>query len=236
MVTQVTTQDLEAHITGTISVKSLVRANGQNGKFTVNFVYFEPSSADLLVPTDVGGTYKIPLKMNNYGFPDSRVVRVDRRGRVNGLSPLPADKYHRMLDRQEVPLSEALEIIARVVNESMEYDTEGLISGRYGELPTQELLQKISASGYTPHGQETIKGICGDAGELIRTLIGCTLRDDSLNYLCISSKSKSGDGHDTTLVFDPATENWAVVNSKSPLKPYNLVPREKLSELGIPFA
>lgn len=48
----------------------------------------------------------------------------------------------------------------------------------------------------------------------------------------IEKLSKS---HDTTLVFNKETGYWVVINSKSPVKVYNLVPKEKLVEIGRPY-
>ncbi len=235
MTTQITPLDLEANLTGVKTKRSYVSIGGQRGDYTRRFVYFDPFAADFQIPTDSGGTYVIPLRMEKYGFPDARTVRVDKGGRVTGVSPEVESLYRGLFEREEVPLNEALEILGKTVNDSMEYDIDALNGRDDISSASQELIERVKASGYIPTGQETVKGICKDAGPLIRALLGYTLRDSSLKYIGIDSINETGDSHDITLLLDPETENWVIVNSKSPLKPYNIVPREKLQELGSPF-
>lgn len=226
MVLQISPRELEANVRHEEKSKVRIKVGGEYRDTYDQFAYFQPSG-DVLV--DVHG-YRIPLKSSDYGFPNSRTVRVDRRGRVTGFSPGAEEAYATLFEREEVSLNDALETIARAVNHSIEYDVSTVESGDFRE--TEKVA--IRDSGYKPRGDETVKGICSDAGELIRTLFGLALRDSTLRYVEVASTNEIGP-HDTTVVFDTQTGNWAVVNSKSPLKPYNLVPRERLEDLGHPF-
>ena len=202
--------------------------------FGNRFAYYKPTPSDVLVC--IHGC-KIPLGLNQYGFPDTRSVRVNKRGRVTGFSPRKEEAYAELFTREEVPLNAALETIAGAVNGSMEYDAQRVLSRSflYGKgILGKGLRDSIRYSGYTPDGDETVKGVCADAGNLIRELFKSGLEDPALRFSLLVTETNIST-HSTTLVFDTQTGNWVVVNSKSPLKPYNLVPREKLEDLGKPF-
>ena len=87
---------------------------------------------------------------------------------------------------------------------------------------------------YRPTGEEVMKGTCVDAGELIRTILGSLGMEDRLKYSYVQARNNFAP-HNTTVVFDKISGEWAVINSKSPTKPYNLTPKDKLVELGKPY-
>lgn len=238
---RVTRQDMEGHVTGETEVRYAISIPGQSRDTrTQKSVYFDQTGSDLPIQTDESGEYTIPLNTDRYGFPDTRTVEIDNRGRVTGISSDRETSYRNLFRGGHVPLNEALETLGAVVNDSMRYDIDGLLGGQYEREGTtvrfsQALKRRIQDSGYSPTGKEPVIGICHDAGYLVRTLLDYTLRDPSLRYIELRPRNETGDEHDVTLVFDIETGHWTVVNSKSPLKPYNLVSQEKLEELGHPL-
>ena len=88
---------------------------------------------------------------------------------------------------------------------------------------------------YKPNGDETLVGYCTHAGDQIRILLTQFIMDPNLRFANVSSPILQVVGHDTTLIFDIETQNWAVINSKSPIKLLNLTPFERLHEIGRPY-
>jgi hypothetical protein len=201
------------------------------------YCYFMPEGNEINIPACID--YIIPISMKNYGFSDSRAVKLDKSENENIFSFACQQRYDKFFENDSAALNLALETIAGCVNDSFEFDIheiEESINSRKGgfDTYTKELIDIFKSAGYKPTGDETMKGTCTESGNVIRNIINNRLIDDNLRYLKVNTLSQIS-SHDTTLIFDITGGGWAVVNSKSPLKPYNLVPKEKLEEIGIPF-
>ncbi|MBI4162355.1 MAG: hypothetical protein HY513_01620 [Candidatus Aenigmarchaeota archaeon] len=230
---EVTPQELATHLTYKEIDKMFgIKVDGvTQHRSERRYAYFQPNG-------DIGVSiygYYIPLRLSNYGFPETQTVGIKVK-RVTGFSPKLQIAYDKLLRNASVPLIEAVETIAMCVNDSIEYDTDAVFgSDDFGE----RVKERIRVVNYTPNGQETVKGICSDAGWLIKTLFDWTLIEPSLRYTSVDTmkagRTEETRHHDTTLIFDIRTAHWIVVNSKSPLKPYNIVPFERLQDLGSPY-
>lgn len=197
------------------------------------------------------------LKMENYGFPDDKRVRIAPERLELELSDRAREVYERLLGSQEVHLNDLLESVGFVVNDSMEYDFNKIIntktehyksSRENGEMTesdkkTIRLYEEgLRSKGYIPTGREVIKGICLDSGDLIRKILRSMNLENEFGGMHTSAFSyyfPNGSNdmvvygpHDTTTVFSKKTGRWSIINSKSPIKPYNLVPKEKI---GVDF-
>jgi len=203
------------------------------------YAYFYPDGNDIHIYTS---DFIIPIMGRNYGFPADRIVKTKNINPAEldiSFSKSSSKEYTGLTLRPEANLNESLEIIAKCVNDSIAYDIklveQNYREGKIGWEWYKELVKCLKKSNYKPNGEETMKGICADAGNLIRKLLAETIVDEDLRCAEISAQSKISH-HDTTFVLDIKTGNWVVVNSKSPLKQYNLVPKEKLDELGYPYS
>lgn len=225
---ELTKTELEANITHTEKSGISIKVGNKWKETYTKYAYFSPDSGR--DDFNFYG-YVVPLSSDKYGFSSSRNVRVRGKSNKIKISPEAQRLHDEMFANDEVPLNAALETIARCINDSMEYDVTVIESGNY----SQEFKDKIKSSGYKPRGDETLKGVCVDAGKLIRQLLGQTLSDSMLRYTHVGSRTEIS-AHDTTLVFDIESGEWAVINSKSPLKQYNVVSKEKLPELGYPYS
>ena len=128
------------------------------------------------------------------------------------------------------------------INHSMEYDFAGILESLRQERAVRfedpaDLERHLAAieagfrsTGYQPHGDEVMKGACDTAGGLIRELLFGLMIGEPYRFMHVTS-AKGEVLHDTTMVFDRQRGYWAIVNSKSPTKPYNLVPKDRLEEL-----
>jgi hypothetical protein len=104
------------------------------------------------------------------------------------------------------------------------------------EKEIRPLMREARSFGYRPTGREVMKGVCTTAGYFIRQIMHHLGLEDSIKFSHVTSCTERLANHDTTLVFDRGTGHWAVINSKSPIKPYNLVPKDRLPDLGRPYA
>ncbi len=216
--------------------------------FVYDHYFFFPKTDDT-VDVTIEYCMHIPLKPENYGFPDGRMVGIKPRRRKLELSDMARDEYESLLKKRQVPANKLFESAGFIINDSMEYDFESLWWGarvfffennRGNEVKTERQLREFKAEtedcSYTPTGREVTKGICVTAGSYIRFLLRSLNMEDRIAFTHVTAQTNDIVSHDTTLVFDRGTGHWAVINSKSPLKPYNLVPFEKLEELGRPYA
>jgi DNA repair exonuclease SbcCD ATPase subunit len=209
----------------------------QNGILMIEdkFSYFNPKPEGIKI--FIQG-HIIPLSLQDYGFADSRIVKLKN---INLEFEMPEELkslYNQLLEKEIAPLNQSLETITKCVNDSMEFDYELIkkLAEKEEEFPGYyaKFYNAIKKADYSPKGTETIKGICSDAGRLIRKAIKEIIEDENLRCSYVSAQSQISI-HDTTLILDIKKANWAVLSSKSALKKYNLVPKEKLSELGMPY-
>ena len=167
------------------------------------------------------------LDRKKYGFGEDVRVDVNPR-RVNiRFAPQAQEIYDMLLLREYVGLNSLLDNTGFIVNSSMVYDPEAGCSEAEENAKTSLKL----AGDYKPSGDETLRGICGDSGDLIRTLLYNFRMPDTIKYLHVSTKIGSLQ-HDNTVVFDVNSGNWAVINSKSPRIEHNLVAKEDLGDMG----
>ncbi len=195
------------------------------------FLFFPRAQESLDIRLGFSLMY-VALKPSDYGFSDTRMVALTPKeieGLKSKLSPKAAERYAQLLSLSELPLNYLLESVGFIVNHSMAYDKEKF----NGNIGVEELQKKVGQ--YKPEGHETMKGICTDAGNLIRQILFSLNLDGSLGVSYVQSHDGST-AHDTTLVFDKKSGEWAVINSKSPFKPYNLVPKDKLEVFGTPYS
>jgi hypothetical protein len=233
--------ELEENVKHIERQESKVTVNGEKQKpIKEKFVYFMPNQNDIRIRySNNSEEYIVSLMHENYGFPNSRIVKLKGFKAVLFLSQEAEEKYNKHIGRKKASLNESLETIAKCINDSIKFDIEmvenNYKTGKLGWQDYKELVRILKESNYMPNGNETISGVCEDAGRFIRKILRESVIDDNLRYMRVSARSKIS-RHDTTTVFDIKTREWAVVNSKSPLKQYNLVPNEKLEELGYPYS
>jgi len=231
-------EEMERHISHVEKIDRTIICNGEEHKIPdQKFVYFKPKKESIGVYV---GEYKIPLSLDNYGFLDSRIVKLNK-SYDGGLkfSESMKEEYNSLFENDKISLNIALETIAKCVNNSIRFDIEGLSKKFHDQGCTwcsgfSEEFLRLAKDSYKPFGDETLVGICSDAGRIIRSLISKNIEENIIQYTHISAQSKLST-HDTTLILDTREGIWAVVNSKSPLKKYNLVPKEQLQELGSPY-
>jgi len=231
-------EEMERHISYVEKINRTIICDGQEHKTPdQKFAYFKPKKGNIEVCVK---EFDISLSLGNYGFSDSRIVKLSKS--VNDdlkFSELMAKEYDSLFKNDKTPLNKALETIAKCVNNSIRFDIEGLskkfYNREYALYPgfSEEFL-RLAKNSYKPSGDETLVGICSDAGKIIRNLIGKNIEEDIIQYAHITARSDLSN-HDTTLVLDTKEGRWAVVNSKSPLKQCYLVPKEKLREFGRPY-
>jgi hypothetical protein len=198
-------------------------------------VYFFFHKQDDSVEIPVAGQHKmyIPLQREQYGFSPTQRVRINPSRLELDLSRSASEVYEGILNSTEMGASELFEIVGFIVNHSMEYDFEKIIASEK-ELGNDTSKWNEPQRNYHPTGEEVTKGICVDAGAIVRNLLGSLGMEERFGYTCANA-SNSFAPHDTTVVFDKVSGEWAAINSKSPTKPYNLTPKERLVELGSPY-
>lgn len=201
--------------------------------------FFFPKQSDSL---DISlGFNHIALQPEKYGFSQDKVVEISPKEIELNLSKPAKETYNKILLSREMPLNELLESVGRIVNDSIKFDFESvkqdILKASYGDIEYNISKWNELEKKYTPSGIEVMTGVCKHAGKMIRDILqSLNLRD--IRYCHVSangSDNRDMISHDTTLVFDKNTGEWAVINSKSPRKLYNLVPKEKLPELGRPY-
>ena len=202
------------------------------------FVYFERGEHSLLIPVSYSKNLFVPLSPSSYGFEDDQVsispAKIDLP-----MSELGRAAYERLVSQRQVSLSYLLECVGGMVNGSLQYDFQKMIGMDIagGRDPSGWIAKRDE---YSPTGFEVAKGICTDAGASIRSLLSSfgmaqniKFTNVPVNYMLPGSKRIGV--HDTTAVFDASSGRWAVINSKSPTKLYNLVPKDRLVDLDSPY-
>ncbi len=197
------------------------------------YLFFPKQEGSVEIPVGDQNEIFIALQLNNYWLPLEKKVKISPQKLELRLSDIARTAYEMLFNFEELPLSKLLKSVGFIVNDSMEYDFEKLrrFEVEVGKDPSKwDPVQK----DYKPTGRETIKGICTDAGDLIRSILLSLNLDQNIGFTHV----RTDDGfsnHDTTLVFDKQDGRWVVINSKSPTKDYILVPKYRLPELGEPY-
>lgn len=172
-----------------------------------------------------GGIY---LGKRKYGFRLEDKISIKPSGVELNLNESSRDKYEFVLSQKEISVHELLRLTGEIINETMLFSPENS-SGP--ELEAGNLVMEIAKDSYKPTGKETLRGMCSQAGSLIRTLLHSYSMPNNLKYMRVKTQIHPV-SHDTTLVFDYVTGNWAVINSKSPRIEVNLASKEDLKRLG----
>lgn len=197
------------------------------------YLFFPKQKDSIEIPLGDQNEVFIAPQLVKYWFPLERKVKISPQRLELKLSDIARTTYELLLGLQELPLTKLLGSVGFIENDSMEYDFEKLrrLEIEAGKDPSKwDPIQK----GYKPTRREKIKGICTDAGGIIRKLLLSLGLDTSIGFTHV----RTNDGfsnHDTTLVFDKQDGRWVVINSKSPTKDYILIPKYRLPELGQPY-
>ena len=173
---------------------------------------------------DDGRTLALPR--SRYGIARGRTVKLHDDAALGGFVGPAQTIYDRLVSRGRVPLRTALTSITRAAKRTMAYDVSGVPA---------DALARVQASGYRARGDETCKGTCGTSGDLIRGVLDVALDDPSIEVYSTASSLK-GIAHDLTLVVDTRERRWVLVNSLSPLKPFDVVAKRQFPLLGRPLA
>ena len=160
----------------------------------------------------------VPFDDKKYGFNDSRLVGIAGFPPLLSFETPPETRamFLRLFQHDQYPLNDALEILTRTVNDSMEYDMPKAVQKMLGTVtylvglrfqgefapsvpidqltdsliePITGLCQDVEAAKYVPKGIETMTGICADAGDYIRCLLEEILVDPVLRYCKINVKN-----------------------------------------------
>lgn len=172
--------------------------------------------------------------LEKYGFPKDRTVKLnpDPNFRLRmSISSEKQQKLEEIFKLKEAPLVPLLENIVKIINDSIEYESNASI-----------IPYLIDKHNYKPTGEETATGDCGLAGNLIREVL-YALRMENVNFQSVDCGGIKIPGdfhkivHDSTVVYDEKG-NWIVLNSKSsdPNKQFYVVPKDKLVYMGPPFS
>jgi hypothetical protein len=194
-----------------------------------NAYFFFPRT-EKSIELRIGEGMYVPLEPGKFMFPYNQMVNINPK-KVRGLRFTREARqiYDEILRCEEANLNDLLEAVGYIVNSSMKYDFDKINPGR-----TPEKAKKWAEiqQSYQPKGNETMKGICVNAGMMIRDILDSMGLEDRIGIL---SDGPSSDltSHDITVIFDKETGYWGVINSKSPTKEFNLaVTKEQLHRLG----
>jgi hypothetical protein len=199
------------------------------------YVFFDKEKQNDTIQIHINRQYKfiIPLEREKYGFSSEQKVKINPSRLELDLSKSANKVYELILNSREMCVAELFENVGYIINHSMLYDfTKVFMPGEEkgsGASKWDEVIKE-----YQPNGEEVISGICVDAGRLIRQILGSLNMENNIGYTAVTSSNNFA-SHDTTVVFNKMHGNWAVINSKSTLKNYNLAPKEKLVDLGEPY-
>ena len=252
--TNISVEDLRSSITGYTSRRtSVVLKDKDNqpmgdGVVITTYFYFPKKENSIEIQLNEGTNLYLALQPENYGFPQERTVRIAPMAVKLELSKRARDVYSKILSLNCLEINDLLESVGFIINSSMEFDfkmaedavrkTEigvlNYLGKDYFEKSIKERFDYMKSGGYIPTGEEIMKGFCQTSGNLIRQILDQLGLEESIKFL--GHNSDNGiTSHDTTLVFDKYSGHWAVINSKSATKFYNLAPKDKLVELGSPY-
>ena len=217
---------------------------------TLNQVYFFFTKNDRSVIVPIAGEPQLAIAfdLERYGFSDDEHIKISPRRIDLPLYPDAKRKYEKLLFSKSMRSNFLFEDVGFIVNDLMEYNFERLralriehqealgIKKKERERDMEEFDERVEHAKkvYKPSGKEVVRGVCKDAGDRIRELL-LSLRMEELYGYTYARSDSSETLHDTTLVFNKRRGRWVVINSKSPVKPWNLVPKEALPEFGRPF-
>jgi hypothetical protein len=140
------------------------------------------------------------------------------------FNPESLYRLNKILNLKEAPLNRLIETVGRIVNDSMEYDFE-----RAAEKD-KKFDWSATRNAYKPTGKETMKGVCSDAGLLIRCILKSLRFEKHIMFYKIATIGTVA--HDLTLVYDSNTERWVLISSKRGVEESILVPKQELARFG----
>jgi hypothetical protein len=199
-------------------------------------VYFFLRVEDPVVSVRLAGHYEVYIALNPdlYGFTFEK-SDINPTGLDINLVPEAAYAYNNLLNTKRIPINNLLETVGFVINRSMRYDLEGLIH-KSKDKNIEPLNHSDIIEQYNEEGDEVTTGLCTDAGQLIRLILKNLYLPSRYLFTPVKAAEASPISHDTTLFVDTISGRWAVINSKSLTKTYNLVPKDRILELGKPYA
>lgn len=188
------------------------------------------------VVADLGGHtgIQIPFSPRKYGFDNDRTVKLSPRPYELNLTPEARVMYDDILKKKEIPLNDLLEKIGFIVNSSMAYDFDAIkaAESKPGRVKTKDW--DVEKKKFPEETNKPMKGYCHHAGTHIRNMLHHLGLEQKIGYTHNTAGGETD--HDTTIVFDKETGEWAVINSKSPYKKFNLASKDQLKELGKTYA
>lgn len=196
------------------------------------YFFFPPSEDARLIPL-WDSWCVVPLRLDCYGFSEEAMDMQPERISLE-LSAAAETQYRRIVGMRKIGIADLLETVGFITNDSMRYDFDKIIAIDR-ELGNDTAKWEQMRMGYTQSSREVTSGICTDAGNSIRKILSSLNIEKRFAFLSVGVTGVLR-SHNTTLFFDRDTSRWAVINSKSPTKVYNLVPKERLGELGYPYA
>jgi hypothetical protein len=177
-------------------------------------------------PEKVGFTVnKVRFTLEGYGFPRNEWVTIQPERVPLPLPPRAERMYGRILHSSRYNLNELLEQVASIVNDSMAYDfARATVKDKRMSGYWERLKEKTKKSS------TTLKGVCTDAGIIIRAIIHNLHLPKEYGFRVAATTGEVI--HDLTIVFNRNSKRWVLINSKSPTKKYYLVPKEQVLWLG----
>jgi hypothetical protein len=173
----------------------------------------------------------IPLKKDNYGFPENRRISIAPARLELSLNEESKARYGQILSTKQFSANSLFDSVGFIINNSMKFSPDGTSGSEY--KCGVEVLG-LAGENYKPTGKETMIGMCAKAGSLIRTVLSALNMEDTVRFTNVHT-SIGVYSHDNTVVFDINSGNWVIINSKSPRIEYNLVPKDGLKRMGMPY-
>ena len=248
------TSDTESNA---IKINGITRV--KKTRHPLTYFFFEPQENSVLMDAGYRLRLRVPLSRDNYGFGNQEMSIDPEKIEDLKLSEEEEKVYNKLLGKKQVRIEELLEKVGGMINHSMTYDFDGFKATKIEHMANYNFAVLKWADireNYKPNKNEVTKGICVDAGKEIRRVLGSLGIEEKFAYCrqgagyqtTFDTRKVKGlyellgeesvtiyNLHDVTVLFDKESGKWGVINSKSPTKKYNFVPKTKLKELGNPF-
>ena len=188
---------------------------------------------------DVCEEQYMPIKptLDNYGFLDTDIVT------LNGSTiPLPVELsknskklYADFCNATHMQATQFATMAAQIINDSMAYEFSMILAKHKLDGTEQDVKYYEEARRtYTPPSDATLRGICTDAGYLIRKIM--FKRGTELPYWISQGSLKdmntqNARTHDVTIFF--SDKRWVLINSISPTNPKYIIKKDELASKRI---
>ena len=139
-----------------------------------------------------------------------------------------------------MPVQELLGGVGSMANSSIAYDYDMMawaaraaVSDEFMALQIEKLRDENP-----PTGEEESVGFPDDVGKLIRSILFSLGLERRYGFSLVSTDPHDGVElyHDSTLFFDKETSEWALLNARCSVLPYDVVPKIMLPDVGGPFS